>query len=74
MLVQWGIELAKSLDLSIHLEASAAGYHLYRRLGFRQVDVAVVKAEEWDGDHDRTYIAMVKEPDVGLASGSEGGT
>ena len=69
-LVEWGMEVARSLGLAIHLEASAAGYELYRKLGFKQVDVAIVKKEEWDGDHDRRYIAMVKEPEATSTSTS----
>ena len=65
LLVEWGTALAESLGLSAYLEASPAGYHLYRKLGFRQVDVGVVKADEWDGDHDRKLIAMVKDPSKG---------
>lgn len=62
MLVKWGMNCADELDLPIHLEASAAGFGLYKKLGFRQVEVAVVKAEDWDGDHDRSFIAMVRHP------------
>lgn len=67
MLVEWGMDLADGLGLAIHLEASAAGFELYRKLGFRQVEVAVVKAEDWDGDHDRSYIAMVRDPKGAVA-------
>lgn len=60
-LVQWGIVEMERLGLAMYLEASQAGLGLYRKLGFRDVDVGVVRAEEWDGDHDRRYIAMVKD-------------
>lgn len=61
LLVKRGMEIADELGLAVHLEASPAGFGLYRKLGFRQVEVGVIKAEDWDGDHDREYIAMVRE-------------
>lgn len=69
-LVRWGIMEMEKLGLAMYLEASQAGFGLYRKLGFREVDVGVVRAEEWDGDHDRRYIAMVKDSAV---RGKEGG-
>lgn len=69
-LVRWGIMEMEKLGLAMYLEASQAGLGLYRKLGFREVDVGVVRAEEWDGDHDRRYIAMVKDSAV---RGKEGG-
>lgn len=69
-LVQWGIMEMEKLGLAMYLEASQAGLGLYRKLGFREVDVGVVRAEEWDGDHDRRYIAMVKDSAI---TGKKGG-
>lgn len=69
-LVRWGIMEMEKLGLAMYLEASQAGLGLHRKLGFREVDVGVVRAEEWDGDHDRRYIAMVKDPAI---RGKEGG-
>ncbi|CZT21231.1 uncharacterized protein RCC_07094 [Ramularia collo-cygni] len=61
-LMEWGVKLADEVHLPVHIEASPAGVYLYRKMGFREVDVAVVKAEEWDGGYDREYIAMVRDP------------
>ena len=61
LLMQWGIERAAALNLPAYLEASSAGYPLYLKLGFRKIDIVVVKADAWDGDHDRHYVAMLKD-------------
>lgn len=63
LLVQEGLALAKSKGLSAYLEASPMGFHLYQKLGFHQVDVGIVQAAEYDGDQDRKYIAMIKDPE-----------
>ncbi len=59
LLMQWGIAEAKRLGLPTYLESSSAGYPLYLALGFREVDQFVIKAEQWDGDRDLNYIAML---------------
>ena len=60
LLVQWGLARSESLGLPAYLEASPAGYGLYLKLGFHEIDVVVVKAEDWDGGFDRHYVAMLK--------------
>ena len=37
MLVQWGTDIADEAGLRCYLEASPAGYHLYRKKGFKDV-------------------------------------
>ena len=61
LLVQWGLAKSESLGLPAYLEASPAGYGLYLKLSFHQIDVVVVKAEEYDGPCDRHYVVMLKE-------------
>ncbi|KAK4611505.1 hypothetical protein CLAFUW4_13508 [Fulvia fulva] len=60
VLVQQGLALAEQLGLPGYVEASTVGYHLYSKLGFEQVDTATIKAADWDGDRDRTLVAMVR--------------
>ncbi|KAK2737890.1 hypothetical protein FQN57_007341 [Myotisia sp. PD_48] len=60
LLMSWGEEQARKHSLSVYLEASPAGYPLYIKLGFKQVDTVVIKAEDWDGDSDRHYPCMVR--------------
>ena len=61
--MQWGLDHAKSLGLPAYLEASVNGYPLYLKLGFHEIDVVAVKANKWDGSHDRHYVAMLKSAD-----------
>ena len=63
LLVQWGLDHGESLGLPVYLEASVNGYPLYLKLGFHDIDVVVIKADKWDGSHDRHYIAMLKIAD-----------
>ena len=63
LLVQWGLRKSESLRLPAYLEASPAGHQLYSKLGFQQIDTVLVRAEEWDGNVDKHYIAMLKRPE-----------
>ena len=63
LLVQWGLQKSEELGLPAYLEASPAGKFLYKKLGFHQIDTVIVKAEDWGGDEDHHYIAMLKEPE-----------
>ncbi|OCL06262.1 hypothetical protein AOQ84DRAFT_277811, partial [Glonium stellatum] len=38
MMMQWGIEQADRNELSIYLEGTPAGKHLYDKLGFETVE------------------------------------
>lgn len=60
--MQWGLDHAEKIGLPAYLEASIFGYPLYKRLGFHDIDKVVIRAEEWGGDYDKVYVAMVKEP------------
>lgn len=64
LLVEWGLERAANLGLPAYLEASPAGFFLYRNLGFHEIDDIVVKAADWDGDFDRHYVVMLKGPQL----------
>lgn len=61
VLLQWGLEYSAKVSLPVYLEASPAGYGLYLQYGFRQIDVATIKAEDWDGDHDFDMPALVRD-------------
>jgi len=63
LLVQWGLVQSQQLGLPAYLEASSDGYPLYLKLGFHQIDVAVVKAADYDGDVDVKCVAMLRYPE-----------
>jgi len=44
--LKWGVGLADSLGLPCRLEASPAGYGLYKKFGFEDVDVLDLKVTE----------------------------
>lgn len=61
LLMHWGIERARDMGLPAYLEASFEGYPLYKKLGFRDIDSMIIKADIWGGDYDRVYKAMQKD-------------
>lgn len=63
LLTLWGVDEAKKYGIPACLEASNAGLSLYLKLGFREKGTVLVKAEDWDGDRDKTYPAMLKMPE-----------
>ena len=59
MLVQWGCEIADELGLECYLEASDAGYRLYKSKGFRDVgylDMDMSKYDKTRGMHRHTCM------------------
>ena len=62
MLVQWGTRIADEAGLPCYLEASEAGYSLYRRHGFEDVEVLEWDAREWGAEGVCRYVCMVRAP------------
>ena len=61
-LVQWGLQRAACLGLTVHLEASPEGLPLYRSLNFKIAETVVVGADQWDGRFERKYVVMLRVP------------
>ncbi|KAI1337259.1 acyl-CoA N-acyltransferase [Xylariaceae sp. FL0016] len=64
LLMQWGIDMAEKLGLPIYLEATDAGFPLYKSMGFeRLTHVSVIHKAEVTGSAEDTNVPlMVKMP------------
>ncbi len=60
--MQWGLKHAENVGLPAYLEATTCGYPLYKKLGFQDIEKIGIKAQEWGGDHDKVFVAMLKQP------------
>jgi hypothetical protein len=66
-LLAWGVEQADKYRARMALESTPAGLSLYKRAGFRQVDVikADMKHFGWDKPYDpeaAKRVWMIREP------------
>ena len=69
-LLAWGVSQADQIGVRMALEATPAGLTLYKRFGFREVDV--VKADMKQFGFDKPYdpesakrVWMIREPSAG---------
>ena len=60
MLVQWGINVADEAGLCCYLEASSAGYALYHKMGFKDVDVIDVDMGKWGKEGIYRHVCMIR--------------
>ena len=66
-LLAWGVERADELGARLALESTPAGLALYKRFGFREVDVirADMKQFGWNEPHNpeaAKRVWMIREP------------
>lgn len=66
-LLGWGVEQADKNGVTLALESTPAGLSLYKRFGFREVDVikADMKQFGWDKPYDEEAakrVWMIREP------------
>ena len=66
-LLQWGMEQADRLGVVMALESTPAGLSLYKRFGFREMEVikADMKKFGWDLPYDpgaAKRVWMIREP------------
>jgi predicted GNAT family N-acyltransferase len=59
LLVKWGTERADDYNLPSYLEASKAGYNLYRKYGFAEVDNLAIEISRWGGE-DFVDFCMIR--------------
>lgn len=61
-LIEWGIRLADSEDLPIHLLATSHGIGLYSKFGFVEIGQVTFDLARWSGEGDFTWYMMIREP------------
>jgi len=62
LLLKHGMALADADGAKTYLEASPAGFPLYRRLGWTQIDQIVTDLGQYGGSGIRTSVCMIREP------------
>ena len=60
LLLRWGTDIADEAGLPCYLEATSAGYPLYRKVGFEPVDNIDLNMSEWGLDHKPRFICMIR--------------
>lgn len=66
MLLNHGISLANAEGRKVHLEATPEGYPLYKKLGFKDVEVLTFDLSRWGGKEPGFSTVMVWEPQKGI--------
>jgi ribosomal protein S18 acetylase RimI-like enzyme len=62
LLVEWGTKKADELGLPIYLEATQAGFGLYKRHGFEEIDVFDLDLDKYGGTGVFRAPLMMREP------------
>ncbi|MCJ1393140.1 hypothetical protein MMC18_006012 [Xylographa bjoerkii] len=60
MLVQWGANIADEAGLRCYLEASPAGYHLYRQKGFKDVGNIDMNMAKYGKEGVSRHVCMIR--------------
>ncbi|KAK5950195.1 hypothetical protein OHC33_008663 [Knufia fluminis] len=61
MLTQWGIDEAKKHNLPCYVESSTVGHELYKRLGFRDLELHSVDLSRFGATEPHETWAMIRE-------------
>jgi len=62
MLLRHAFEMADREGKKIYIEATDAGFPVYKRLGFVQIDEVVVDVSKWGGKELKRNRCMMREP------------
>ena len=65
MLVRWGVEEARRRGVPAYLESSEAGHSLYRKYGFRDLELQSLDFSRWGATQKHNTWAMIYEPSSG---------
>jgi GNAT superfamily N-acetyltransferase len=62
-LLRWGLELADEEQVETWIDASAAGYGLYKQFGWEEVGKVYLDLAPWGGDSKvRSVASMIRQP------------
>jgi GNAT superfamily N-acetyltransferase len=61
-MVKWGCDLADEEGLPSYLEATPAGYPVYQKLGFEEVDAIIFKFKPFTGKEGSVKITNMIRP------------
>ena len=64
MLVQWGANVADEAGLCCYLEGTSAGYSLYQKMGFKDVDVVDIDMGRWGKEGIYRHVCMIRPAKV----------
>ncbi|KAI9879338.1 MAG: hypothetical protein M1830_008798 [Pleopsidium flavum] len=59
-LIKWGVDVGDKYGIPCYLEASPAGYHLYRKCGFEDVENLDMDLTKWGGKGTHRYVCMIR--------------
>ena len=60
MLVEWGTNVADEAGLFCYLEGSPAGYSLYKKCGFEDVEYLDTNLTKWGGEIAYRHVCMIR--------------
>ena len=62
MLLKHGLDLADSEKKKAYIQATAAGYPVYLKLGFREIAVLSIDLSKWGGEEPGINRIMIRDP------------
>lgn len=61
-LLKHGLDLADAEGRVVYIEATAAGYPVYAKLGFEEIDAIRVDLSKWGGKEPGINRVMLRQP------------
>jgi GNAT superfamily N-acetyltransferase len=62
LLMQWGVDQADALGLPAYIEATDQGAGLYKKFGFREIDVSPWDGRDWGHHSQMRHAIMWRDP------------
>ncbi|KAK5103112.1 hypothetical protein LTS08_003915 [Lithohypha guttulata] len=64
LLVKWGVEEAKRYNLPLYVESSEAGHELYKKYGFKDLELHEIDMSRWGIAQPHRSWGMMIEPEA----------